>query len=176
MRAERLGWADRPKVVDAERRVSDRTAAAIAHVSRRKRLIHRSSIRLITRGVDAIVLFLVILGLTYSHGIDLWRLPVLLALPFLLLPVLAVGGVYVAGGYRFRYAGSVAGHLLRATVGVVVGLGAGFLLSLATGFPLPALFANVCAICAIALVSLHANYLGMVRAATRQAACCRTMW
>ena len=168
MRAERLGWADRPQVVDAERRVSDRAGVSVTHVSRRKRLIHRSSIRLITRAVDAIALFIVVLALTYSHGVDLWRLPVLLALPFLLLPVLTVAGVYVAGGYRFRYAGSVAAHLLRATVGGAVGLGAGYLLSLATGFPLPLLFANVCAICALMLVALHANYLGMVRAATRR--------
>jgi len=168
MRAERLGWADRPQVVDAERRVSDHAPAAITHVSRRKRLIHRSSIRLITRAVDAVVLFLVVLALTYSHGVDLWRLPVLLALPFLLLPVLTVVGVYLAGGYRFRYAGSVAGHLLRATAGGAAGLGAGYVLSLATGFPLPLLFANICAICALTLVALHANYLGMVRAATRR--------
>lgn len=170
MRAERLGWADRPRTVDAERRESDRASATASHVSRRKRVIHRSSIRLITRCVDAVALFLVVLGLTYSHGIDLWRLPVLLALPFLLLPVIAVTGVYVAGGYRFRYAGPVAAHLMRATAGGALGLAAAFGLSQATGFPLPMLFANVCAICALTIVALHANYLGIVRAATRRGA------
>jgi len=170
MRVERLGWTDRPLVVHAERRESDRAPAAMSHVSRRKRLIHRSSIRLITRGVDVAGLFLVVAALTYSHGIDLWHLPVLLALPFLLLPVIAMAGVYAAGGYRFRYAESVATHLLRATTGGVAGLSVAFLLSLATGFPLPMLFANVCAVAALALVALHANYLGLVRAAVRRGA------
>ena len=170
MRVERLGWADRPQVVEADRRAGDRAAPVITHVSRRKRLIHRSSIRLLTRGVDVIALFVLMLALTYSHGVDVWRLPVTLALPFLLMPVLAVGGIYIAGGYRFRYAGSVAAHLLRAAAGGASGLGAAFLLSLAVGFPLPMLFANICAIAALALVALHANYLGMVRAATRRGA------
>jgi Undecaprenyl-phosphate glucose phosphotransferase len=167
MRAERLGWIDRPQVVDVERRASD-SASALTHVSRRKRFIHRGSIRLITRGVDAVALFVVVLALTYSRGVDLWQLPVMLALPFLLLPVAAVAGIYVAGGYRFRYAGSVAAHLLRATAGGAAGLAVAFGLSLATGFPLPMLFANVCAVCALAIVALHANYLGIVRAATRR--------
>ena len=33
---------------------------------------------------------------------------------------------------------------------------------------LPAMLVNICAINALALVSLHANYLGIVRAATRK--------
>lgn len=168
MRAERLGWTDRPRAVDAARRESDRASAIPLHMKRRHRLIHRSSVRVITRSVDAVVLFTVMVSLCVGTGLDLWRLPTISALPFILLPPAVVGGVWLAGGYRFRYAGSVAGHLLRATVGGVIGLTAVFLLALATGFPKPMMFANVCAVSALAVVALHANYLGAMRAATRK--------
>ncbi len=170
MRAERLTWADRPKTVDAGRRASDRAEPVAVQMKRRHRVIHRGGVRVVTRVVDAIVTLMITLGLCASAGIDLWQLPLASALPFVLLPPAAVLGVWMAGGYRFRYAGSVSMHLLRATAGGAAGLGAVLLLALATGFPLPTLFANVCAVNALAIIALHANYLGVVRAATRKGA------
>jgi polysaccharide biosynthesis protein PslA len=118
--------------------------------------------------IDALGVLIVTLCLCIAVGVDLWRLPLGMALPFVLLAPATVAGAWIAGAYRFRYAGPVALHLLRAAAGSVAGLGAVFLLALATGFPQPALFANVCAVNALALIALHANYLGIVRAATRK--------
>ena len=143
MRSERLTWADRPPAVEAGRRASDRGGAPIANVQRRWRLIDRAGVRVLARFADAIGVMLVTAVLCTSMGIDLWLLPLGAALPFILLPAGAVGGMWLAGAYRFGYAGQVAVHLLRATVGCVAGIGAVFLFALATGFPLPALFANI---------------------------------
>jgi Undecaprenyl-phosphate glucose phosphotransferase len=168
MRIERLTWADRPKSVDAGRRESDRAHAQARHPKRRHRLVHRSSVRFITRIVDAAAVFGITLGLCIAAGIDLWHLPLISALPFVLLPPATVTGVWLMGGYRFRYAGPVAAHLLRATIGSAIGLGAVFLFALATHFPLPMVFANLCAVNGLGVIALHANYLGVVRASTRR--------
>lgn len=168
MRAERLAWTDRPKAVTAGRRESDAAGAAPARMTRRRRLIHRSSLRIIARLVDAVGLYIVTLCLAYAAGLDVWTLPVLAALPLFLSPLAIVGGVWALGGYRFRYAGQVAAHLMRAIGGTTMGVGATLALAYLTGFPLPALLLNICAVNALAVVSLHANYLGMVRAATRK--------
>jgi Undecaprenyl-phosphate glucose phosphotransferase len=154
--------------VDSGRRESDRAAGEAAPATRRRRLIHRSTVRLLARGIDGLGVFTVTLCLCIAAGIDLWRVPLGAALPFVLLAPATVAGVWMAGGYRFRYAGSVSMHLLRAAVGCGAGLGGVFLFALATGFPLPVLFANVCAVNAVAVIALHANYLGVVRAATRK--------
>ncbi len=168
MRAERLAWTDRPKAVTTGRRKSDSAAAAPARVTRRRRLIHRSSVRILARLVDVAALYTVTLCLAYSAGLDVWGLPVLAALPVFLAPLAIVGGVWAMGGYRFRYAGQVAAHLLRAVAGTVLGVGATLLLAYVTRFPLPAMLLNICAVNGLAVAALHANYLGMVRAATRK--------
>jgi Undecaprenyl-phosphate glucose phosphotransferase len=168
MRAERLAWIDRPKSVEAARRESDGRPAHVGSMTRRRRLIHRSGVRLLARAIDGVGVLVVTLCLCVGAGIDLWRLPLGMALPFVLLAPASVAGAWLAGAYRFRYAGSVAMHLLRAAAGSAAGLGAVFLLALATGFPMPALFANICALNALAVIALHANYLGVVRAATRK--------
>ncbi len=168
MRGERLAWADRPRAVTAGRRESDAGASAPVRMMRRKRLIHRSSIRIVARLIDVTALYAVTLSLAYSAGLDVWGLPVLFALPLFLLPAAVVAGVWIAGAYRFRYAEAVAGHLLRAVAGAALGLCAIIVLALLISFPLPAMLVNICAVNALALVSLHANYLGIVRAATRK--------
>ena len=168
MRAERLAWIDRPKSVEAARRESDDRPVHVGSMTRRRRLIHRSGVRLLARALDGVGVLVVTLCLCVGAGIDLWRLPLGMALPFVLLAPASVAGAWLAGAYRFRYAGSVAMHLLRAAAGSAAGLGAVFLLALATGFPMPALFANICAVNALAVIALHANYLGVVRAATRK--------
>jgi polysaccharide biosynthesis protein PslA len=168
MRAERLAWADRPRAVRAGRRESDGASLAPAHMSRRHRLIHRSSIRIITRFTDVAALYAVTLCLAYSAGVEVWRLPVLTALPLFLLPPAIIVGVWMAGAYRFQYAEAVAAHLLRAVAGTALGVGAALFLAFLIAFPLPALFINICAVNALAVLSLHANYLGIVRAATRK--------
>lgn len=168
MRAERLAWADRPRAVKAGRREGDAATIAPTHMTRRRRLIHRSSIRIIARFTDTAGLYAVTLCLAYASGIDVWRLPVLIALPLFLLPPAILAGIWMAGGYRFRYAGAVAAHLLRAVAGTTLGICAVLPLAYLTGFPLPALLINICAVNALAIVSLHANYLGVVRAATRK--------
>ena len=168
MRVERLAWTDRPKNVEAGRRESDRGAAPAGVVTRRRRLLHRSGVRMLARGIDGLAVLVVTLSLCVAAGIDLWRLPLGMALPFVLLAPATVAGAWSAGAYRFRYAGSVSAHLLRAAAGSAVGLGAVYLFALATGFPLPMLFANVCTVNGLAVFALHANYLGIVRAATRK--------
>jgi polysaccharide biosynthesis protein PslA len=137
-------------------------------MTRRRRLMHRSGVRVLARGVDAVTVLVVTVGLCVAAGIDLWRLPLGMALPFVLLAPATVASCWIAGAYRFRYAGSVLLHLLRAAAGSAAGLGTVFLFALATGFPMPALFANVCIANALAVIALHANYLGVVRAATRK--------
>ena len=168
MRGERLAWADRPRTVTAGRRESDVDATASARMTRRKRLIHRSSIRIITRVIDVVGLYAVTLCLAYSTGLDVWSLPVLLALPLFLMPPTMLAGIWIAGAYQFRYAESVAGHLMRAVAGTTLSVCAILLFAFLIAFPLPALLINICAINALAVVSLHANYLGVVRAATRK--------
>ena len=168
MRGERLAWADRPKAVTAGRRESDVSATTPARMTRRKRMIHRSSIRIIARAIDVAGLFAVTLTLAYAAGLDVWALPVLMALPLFLLPPVILASVWMAGAYRFRYAEAVAAHLLRTVAGTTLGVGAVLLLALLIGFPLPAMLINICAVNALAIVSLHANYLGVVRAAMRK--------
>ncbi len=168
MRGERLAWADRPKAVTAGRRESDASTATPSRMTRRKRLIHRSSIRIIARLMDMAGLYVVTLCLAYASGLDVWGLPVLMALPLFLMPPAVGAGISLAGAYRFRYAEPVAGHLLRAVAGTALGVAVVLFLALSIGFPLPALLINICAVNALAVVSLHANYLGIVRAATRK--------
>ena len=168
MRGERLAWADRPKTVTAGRRESDASTMTPARMTRRKRLIHRSSIRIIARIVDVAALYAVTLSLAYAAGLDVWGLPVLMALPLFLIPPAVIAGIWITGAYRFRYAEPIAGHLLHAVAGTILGVSAALSLAYLIGFPLPVLLINICAVNALAVVSLHANYLGVVRAATRK--------
>ena len=168
MRVDGLAWTESPRGVEGGRREGDRGPGPAGSMTRRRRRMHRSSVRVLARGVDAVAVLVVTVALCVAAGIDLWRLPLGMALPFVLLAPATVASCWIAGAYRFRYAGSVAMHLLRAAAGSAAGLGAVFLFALASGFPMLALFANVCAANALAVIALHANYLGVVRAATRK--------
>jgi len=122
--------ADRPRAVTAGRRESDAGASAPVRMMRRKRLIHRSSIRIVARLIDVTALYAVTLSLAYSAGLDVWGLPVLFVLPLFLLPAAVVAGVWIVVAYRFRYAEAVAGHLLHAVAGAALGLCAIIVLAL----------------------------------------------
>jgi len=168
MRAERLAWADRPRSTETGRRESDRHASAVVQKARRRRILHRSGIRIAARCADAAVVALVTIGLCLSSGVDLLAIPLGSALPYLLMPATCAAGIWAAGGYRFRYAEPVLSHLLRVAFGACAVMGLVFLLA---SFADPAqtpLLARLCAANALAVFALHANYLGMVRAATRK--------
>ena len=62
MRAERLAWAEKPDVSTAEK-ADEAAAPARANKVARKRLFHRSAVRVIARFVDAIAISLVTIGL-----------------------------------------------------------------------------------------------------------------
>jgi polysaccharide biosynthesis protein PslA len=168
MRAERLAWAETPDAAASGKPVETEAAPVRANKVVRKRLIHRSAVRVIARAVDAIAIALVTTGLCIAAGIDVWVTPLAAVLPYALMPVAAVGGVWLAGGYRFRYAGSIPGHLLRVALGGSIVMGLVFLSALGMGSDDINLFAQLCAANALALFALHANYLGVVRTATRK--------
>lgn len=54
-------------------------------MTRRRRLLHRSGVRVLARSVDALAVLVVTVSLCVAAGIDLWRLPLGMALPFVLL-------------------------------------------------------------------------------------------
>ncbi|MEQ1610067.1 MAG: exopolysaccharide biosynthesis polyprenyl glycosylphosphotransferase [Hyphomonadaceae bacterium] len=168
MRAERLAWADRPKSTATGRRESDKATPLVVQTTRRKRFLHRSGIRVATRFIDALAVAIVTIGLCLSHGIDLLAIPFGAALPYMLMPAMSVAGVWLPGGYRFRYAEPVLGHLLRAALGASTAMGLVFvIMAMVDPAQLP-VFARLCAANALTVFALHANYLGMVRAATRK--------
>src|SRR5690349_9115566 len=114
MRAERLAWAEKPDAaagVPADARPYAPGAKMRANKVARKRLFHRSAVRVIARVVDAIAVSLVTIGLCLAAGIDVWVTPLAAVMPYALMPAAGVGGVWLAGGYRFRYAGSIPKHL-----------------------------------------------------------------
>jgi Undecaprenyl-phosphate glucose phosphotransferase len=165
MRAERLAWAETSAAkVDVERR----QAAAAPAAPVRRRLFHRSAVRLLARTLDAIAVSLATIGLCFAAGVDVWNVSVATVLPYALLPIAAVAGVWAAGGYRFRCAGSMPEHLLRVALGAATALSVVFLLILVFAPTAAPLFARLGATNALALFALHANYLGVVRTATRQ--------
>ncbi len=169
MRAERLAWADKPDLAASDNPVGGEAATpARANKVARKRLFHRSAVRVIARTVDAVAVALVTAGLCLAAGIDVLVTPLAAVMPYALTPAAGVGGVWLAGGYRFRYAGSIATHLLRVALGGSIIMGLVFLSALALGSDDIELFARLCAANALALFALHANYLGIVRTATRK--------
>ncbi|MBP9234338.1 MAG: exopolysaccharide biosynthesis polyprenyl glycosylphosphotransferase [Hyphomonadaceae bacterium] len=168
MRGERLAWADRPKSIEAARRESDRSAPLVVQTARRKRFLHRSGIRIATRAIDALAVAFVTIGLCLSSGIDLLAIPFGAALPYLLMPAMCVTGVWVAGGYRFRYAEPVLGHMLRVALGASAAMGLVFVLIAMADASQLSILTRLCAANALAVFALHSNYLGMVRAATRK--------
>ncbi|HOY77954.1 MAG TPA: exopolysaccharide biosynthesis polyprenyl glycosylphosphotransferase [Hyphomonadaceae bacterium] len=167
MRAERLAWTDKPKATAEGRRESDK-ATPIVQPSRRKRFLHRSGIRVATRVVDALAVALVTLALCASEGVDVLAIPLAAALPYLMMPAMCVLGVWSSGGYRFRYAGSVISHVSRVAFGVAIAMGVMFVVMAIIDPARTSLFAQLCAVNALTVFALHANYLGMVRAATRK--------
>src|SRR5690242_17212881 len=166
MRAERLAWAEKPAVkVDVERRQPP--AAGPARHSR-QRILHRGGVRVLARMLDALAVFLVTLGLCVAAGIKLWSVPVASALPYLAMPAAGVAAVWIAGGYRFRYAEAITTHLTRVALGATAAMSALFLTALVARSPELPLFAQLSTANAVALFALHANYLAIVRAATRK--------
>ncbi|HEV7692690.1 MAG TPA: exopolysaccharide biosynthesis polyprenyl glycosylphosphotransferase [Hyphomonadaceae bacterium] len=167
MRAERLAWAEKPDAAAADT-TAETAAPARANKVARKRLFHRSAVRVIARFIDAIAILLVTVGLCLAAGINVWITPLAAVLPYALMPAAGVAGVWLAGGYRFRYAGSIPGHLARVAFGASFTMGLVFLSALALGSDDIHLFSRLCAANALALFALHANYLGVVRTATRK--------
>lgn len=172
MRAERLAWADTASPALADEPLHAALASAEAAPSpvarrNRSRFLHRSSLRHAARLIDALCAILVTFALGFAARVDLWAAPLALALPYLLAPPAAVVGVWLAGGYRFRYAGSAAEHLLRVSGGAVVMLGLLYAAVVALAGADPILFARVVAGDALALFGLHANYIAITRALTR---------
>lgn len=166
MRAERLAWGETPKPAELSSQAED--AAAAPAVTRRKRLFHRSLVRAVARAIDATAILLVTIGVCRAGGIDVWTTPLAAALPFVLMPFAGVAGVSVAGGYRFQYAETFAGHLCRVGFGASAIMGSVVLAAWLAGSGNVALFARLAAANALAVFALHANYLGAVRAATRK--------
>jgi polysaccharide biosynthesis protein PslA len=166
MRAERLAWAETPKPAEPSLAADGELVAA--PITRRRRLFHRSLVRTLARSVDAAAILLVTLGLCRAGGIDVWTTPLAAALPFVLMPLAGVAGVSLAGGYRFRYADSFAGHLCRVGFGASAIMGSVVLLAWLAGSSNVTLFARLAAANALAVFALHANYLAAVRAATRK--------
>jgi Undecaprenyl-phosphate glucose phosphotransferase len=140
---------------------------ALAPAARRQRLFHRSAIRVAARAADAVATVLVTVLLCIAAGIDPSRTTVAQALPYLLLPIAGVAGVWTAGGYRFRYAGSIPAHLFRIAIGGSVAMSAVYLLALMVDAVDAATFARLAVANALTLFGLHANYLGLTRALTR---------
>lgn len=177
MRVERLTWSHaRSEAADAP--LADfagiapaadvRVAASLPPVARRRRnrFLQRSTIRNLARALDLVVACAVVWALALSQGLDLWTSPLSAALPFLLAPFATVCGVWLAGGYRFRYAGSTVEHLLRVTAGALALLVPAYLLALVLGGD-TSLMARVAAAGTLAMFGLHANYIGISRALTR---------
>jgi Undecaprenyl-phosphate glucose phosphotransferase len=175
MRAERLDWAEmaHPSGADGVRSipssVEDVANLPARPISRRSRsrFAHRSSLSHFARAIDALITVFVVFGLAYSARIDMWGAPLAVAVPYLLAPPMAIAGVWLAGGYRFRYAGSVTEHLARVAFGASVMLILLYTAVVALGASDPGVFARIAAGNALALFGLHANYIAITRALTR---------
>lgn len=168
MRAERLAWTDKPVAAISGRRESDRAQTPPAKMTRRRRLLHREGVRAITRVLDIVGVILITVGLCIAAGLDIWASPMAAALPFFAMPACGVAGVWLMGGYRFRYAEPLHAHLVRVIAGATAGTALVALMASAGQASHAALLWNLCAAISLALFSLHANYLGLVRAATRK--------
>jgi len=140
MRAERLAWAE---TQDVSTDPTAETEHARPKKLRRSRLFHRNTVRQIARGTDAIALGLVTVGLCLSAGIDLMSTPFAVALPYVLMPVLGVAGVWVAGGYRFRFAEPIISHLAHVALGISLVMGAIFVIALMSGSSHISLYAKL---------------------------------
>jgi hypothetical protein len=165
MTTERLAWAETPDAA-ALQALPGSEPAVSAKRARRRRVFHRSA-RIITRTTDALTTSLAMIGLCIAAGIDIWTVPLAAAMPYVLLPIAGVAGVWLAGGYRFRYAESIVGHLLRVVLGASVAMGSVFLIVLLAGSANTALFARLTAAEALVLFALHANYIRAVRSVSR---------
>jgi Undecaprenyl-phosphate glucose phosphotransferase len=179
MRAERLSWAEAPDSVNhapstaagaLERLAAIHAAGSVKTTARRGRFLHRDGMRLAARAIDAFIAAFVTLGLSLAGGIDLWRASTGEALPYLLAPVAAIAGVWLAGGYRFQYAGSTWGHLARTAAGGSAMMVALFVVVQMTGLAHAELFARVAFANALVLFALHTNYVSLARALTRSGA------
>ena len=168
MRAERLAWTDKPAAAVTGRRESDRATSAPTQLVRRRRLLHRAGVRVAARALDLVAAILVTAGLCIGAGVDVWASSLGVALPFVAMPLSGMAGVWLMGGYRFRYAEPVPNHLVRVVAGATAGPALVTLLAVLGGASHATLLWNLCAANALALFALHANYLGFVRAATRK--------
>ena len=168
MRAERLAWTDKAVAPVTGRRESDAAPAVTSQLTRRRRLLHRAGVRIAARFLDLAAAVVVTIGLCIGAGVDIWASPMAAALPFVLMPLAGMAGVWIMGGYRFRYAEPVHTHLVRVAAGGTAGPALVAFLAAAGGPAHAALLWNLCAANALALFALHANYLGFVRAATRK--------
>jgi Undecaprenyl-phosphate glucose phosphotransferase len=165
--AERIAAAPLRPVV-----VASAADAAVAHAvaaSRgRQRLFHRSAIRAGARALDLGGVLLVTVLLCSAWGFDLASAPLAAALPCLVLPVAGAIGVWLAGGYRFRFAGSIPAHLLRIAAGGGAAMGLTYLVAMGLHAPVSgALLGQLAAAAAMTLFALHANYLALTRILTR---------
>jgi Undecaprenyl-phosphate glucose phosphotransferase len=134
----------------------------------RQRLFHRSAIRLSARVLDAIIALAVTILLCNSAGFSLADAPFAAAAPCLALPAAGVTGVWLAGGYRFRYAGSIIAHLLRIAVGGGLAMAAAYAAATWLHWPTDAgLLAELSLAVAVTHFALHANYLAITRLLTR---------
>jgi Undecaprenyl-phosphate glucose phosphotransferase len=174
MRAERLSWADTPESSTESAAAPLARLEAVAAsletrspAARRSRFFHRSGLRYAARTLDLVAAVLVTLGLALAGGVDIWKAPLGQALPYALTPFAAFFGVRLAGGYRFRYAETIAAHLLRVGAGasaVMLAMFAGVVVTEAAD---PGLFAQIASANALALFALHANYVAGVRGLVR---------
>ncbi|MEZ5937032.1 MAG: exopolysaccharide biosynthesis polyprenyl glycosylphosphotransferase [Hyphomonadaceae bacterium] len=142
-------------------------AERISSPPRARRVVRREMLAWITRALDVTALTLVVLGLSAAAGLDLLQAPLSVAWPFLIMPLAAVAGVWIAGARQYRYAGSIAGHLFRTSVGAAGALAAAALAGSSIGRPWAAEIPGVAAACLAAIIVLHANYLGVIRVLTR---------
>ena len=160
--SEATAWAERS------------APAAFAHLDasheharpRRSRWLYRRALRPISVALDTFALVLLTALICASAGVDLIHAPVSHALPVLLIPIAGVLGVDLAGGHIFRYAGTLWGHLARVALGGGAALGAVTGLVFLAGVD-PIVASRIALLSLIALVGLHANYLGAARVLTR---------
>lgn len=134
----------------------------------RQRLFHRGAIRIAAKLLDATIALIVTIILCNAAGFSLADEPFAAAAPCLALPAAGVAGVWLAGGYRFRYAGSIIGHLVRIALGGGLAMAAAWLATVLVHIPTdPTLMARLSAAVAFTHFALHANYLALTRTLTR---------
>lgn len=114
---EHAGVAAVPASEEAGRAVRSKPLVAARS---RKRLLYRSVLGQAATATDAVALSALGIALSAGAGLDLLSAPLILALPFLVLPLAMVFGGIKAGGYRFGRPGDSRRGLLWTAAGATM--------------------------------------------------------